>query len=80
MKIIHSKTLELFVLGSLVLGCTIFVVPHAIAAGYEECHIPSDLVVDRGASEIKSSSSLDFLFLCSVWTTFCCLISDKITL
>jgi hypothetical protein len=39
----------------------------------------SDLVVDRGASEVKSSSSLDFLFLCSVWTTFCCLISDKIT-
>ena len=39
----------------------------------------SDLVVDRGASEMKSSSSLDFLFLCSVWTTFCCLMSDKIT-
>jgi hypothetical protein len=42
-------------------------------------HIPTDLVVDRWASEMKSSSSLDFLFLCSVWTTFGRLMSDKIT-
>ena len=42
-------------------------------------HIPSDLVVDRWVSEMKSSSSLDFLFLCSVWTTFGRLMRDKIT-
>jgi hypothetical protein len=39
----------------------------------------SDLVVDRWTSEMKSSSSLDFLVLYSVWTTFGRLMSDKIT-
>ncbi len=42
-------------------------------------HIPSDLVVNRWASDVESSSHRDFLGLHSVWTTCGRLIRDKIT-
>lgn len=55
MKVIHSKAAELLVLRSLVLGYTIFVVPQAIAAGYEECN--QILAQDIFNRVIKSDSS-----------------------
>src|SRR5713101_5006593 len=45
----------------------------------DNVHIPSDLVVDQWTSDVEGSSTLDFLFLHDVWTTFGRLICHKIT-
>src|SRR5712692_8009836 len=42
-------------------------------------HIPSELSVDQWTSNVEGSSTLDFLFLHDVWTTFGRLICHKIT-